>query len=84
VIVEKKAMVGSVELPVGAYGFGLQKPASGDGPAKILLYDVAGQKLGETTAAHDAGVAQPAPLKVLVAKGQPTKLLLGKFGVEIK
>ena len=47
------------EIPVGAYGFGLQKPASGDGPAKLLIYDVAGQKVGETTAAYDAG-ARPA------------------------
>lgn len=83
-LVEKEVMVGTAKIPVGAYGFGLQKPASGEGAAKLLIYDLAGQKVGETVAAYDAGLAQPAPLKMAVAKGQPTKLLLGKYGVEIK
>lgn len=42
VLVEKKTMLGAAEIPVGAYGFGLVKPAQGDGPAKLVVYDIAG------------------------------------------
>lgn len=82
VLVEKKTMLGAAEIPVGAYGFGLVKPAQGDGPAKLVVYDIAGGKVAETVAAYDAALAQPAPLKVVV--GSPTRLLLGKYSVEIK
>jgi hypothetical protein len=84
VLVEKKMSLGGAQLAVGAYGFGLEKPAAGEQPGKIFVYDVAGQKVGETAAPYDAKLAQPTPLQAVIAKGQPTKLYLGRYGLEIR
>jgi len=83
-ITEAKAMVGGAELAVGAYGFGLMKPEAEGGAAKVLFYDVAGQKVAEGTAPYDAAAAQPAPLKVVTAEGQPTRVYLGKYYVDVQ
>jgi hypothetical protein len=84
-IVERKAMMGAAELTVGAYGFGVEKPAEpGEGPARVLFYDVAGQKVGETEAAYDKELEQPKPLQVVIAEGQPVRLYLGRHKLEIK
>jgi hypothetical protein len=83
-ITETKLMAGGAELMAGAYGFGLVKPAAEGGAGKILFYDVAGKKVAEGTAPHDAAMAQPAPLKMVTAEGKPARLYLGKHYVELQ
>jgi hypothetical protein len=83
-IIEKKASLGGTTLGVGAWGFGLEKASPpGDKPAKLIFYDVAGQKVGETTVPYDAKLARPVPLQ-FVAEGGKTMLYLGRYGVEIQ
>jgi hypothetical protein len=97
-IVEQKVALGGAELAVGAYGFGIEK-ATGEGPARILFYDVAGQKVAEATAQLDKDLKQPLPLQVIVTedqfarlylrriavgKDQPPRLYLGKHWLAIK
>jgi hypothetical protein len=82
-IVEKKLALAGQAVGVGAYGFGLQKPTPPEGPAKLLVYDVAGAKVAEATAQYDAGLAQPVPLQAATKDGT-TKLYLGRYWVEIK
>jgi hypothetical protein len=84
-VVEKKVAVGGAELGVGAYGFGIEKAAvAAEGPARVLFYDVAGQKVGEATAQYDKELKQPMPLQVVLAKDQPARLCLGRHWLEIK
>ncbi len=83
-ITEAKVNVGGAELAVGAYGFGLMKPEAEGGAGKVVFYDVAGHKVAEGTAPHDAMMAQPAPLKVVTAEGQPTRIYLGKHYVDVQ
>jgi hypothetical protein len=84
-IVERKTSLGAAELAVGAYGFGIEKPAEGaEGPARVIFYNIAGEKVGETEAAHDKALEQPTPLQVVIAEGQPVYLYLGRYKLEIK
>jgi hypothetical protein len=82
--IERKVSLGAATLAPGAYGLGLQKPAAADQPAKLIIYDVGGQKVGETAAPVDAKLAQPTPLQVVVAKDQPVRLYLGRYSVEVR
>jgi hypothetical protein len=83
-IVEKKVSLGGATLGVGAWGFGLEKAnPPGDEPAKLVFYDVAGQKVAEATVPYDARLARPVPLQV-VTEGGKTMLYLGRYGVEIQ
>jgi hypothetical protein len=85
VTVERKVSLGGAEVPVGAFGLGLQKPAApSEAPAKVLIYDVAGQKVAEGMAQYDAKLAQPAPLAVVIQKDQAPRLYLGRYFVELK
>jgi len=79
-IVERKVTVGgAAAVETGAYGFGLQKPTPAEGPGKLMVYDVAGAKVGETAAQYDAALAQPVPLQVVNGR-----LYVGRHWVEIK
>jgi len=82
-IVERKAMIGAATVGTGAYGLGLVKPTPAEGPAKLIVYDVAGAKVAETATQHDAKLAQPVPLQATTTGGQ-AKLYLGRYWVEIK
>jgi hypothetical protein len=83
-IVEKKVSLGGATLGVGAWGFGLEKAnPPGEEPAKLIFYDVAGQKVAETTVPYDAKLARPVPLQV-VTEGGTTMLYLGRYGVALK
>jgi hypothetical protein len=83
-IVEKKASLGGTAVGAGAYGLGLEKATRpGEKPAKLHVYDVGGQKVGEATAQYDAKLAQPVPLQV-VTEGGKAKLYLGRYWVEIQ
>lgn len=83
-IVEKKVSLGGATLGVGAWGFGLVKAnPPGQEPAKLIFYDVAGQKVAETTVAYDAKLARPVPLQA-VTEGGKTMLYLGRYGVALK
>lgn len=78
-IVERKVTVGGAAVGTGAYGFGLQKPTPAEGPGKLMVYDVAGAKVGEMAAQYDAALAQPVPLQVVNGR-----LYVGRHWVEIK
>jgi hypothetical protein len=83
-IIEKKVSLGGATLGVGAWGFGLEKAnPPGDKPAKLLFYDVAGQRVAEATVPYDAKLARPVPLQV-VTEGGKAMLYLGRYGVEIQ
>ena len=84
-LLEKKVAVSGAELGVGAYGFGIAKTAAAaEGPARVLFYDVAGQKVGEAQAQYDKELKQPAPLQIVLAKDRPARLYLGRHWLEIK
>ena len=79
IIVERKVTIGGAAVGTGAYGFGLQKGTPAEGPGKLVIYDVAGAKVGEAAAQYDAKLAQPVPLQF--AGG---KLYVGRHWVEVK
>jgi hypothetical protein len=75
----------SIDLPVGSYGFGLQKPASqGQGTANFLVYDQAGKQLGSCSAQADEGLKQPRPLQVTKGSDATTALCLGRYCVALR
>jgi hypothetical protein len=78
-ILERKTIVGGAAVGTGAYGFGLQKGTPAEGPGKLMVYDVAGAKVGEVAAQWDAALAQPVPLQVLNGR-----LYVGRHWVDIK
>jgi hypothetical protein len=83
--VERKVSLGTAEVPVGAFGLGLQKAAApSEAAAKLIVYDVAGQKVSEGMAQYDAKLAQPVPLQVVIQKDQAPRLYFGRYFVELK
>jgi hypothetical protein len=84
-ISEAKISVCGNSIGVGSYGFGLDRPAvPSNADAKFMLYNQAGEKVGECAVKKDDSVKQPKPLGVTTAKGAPAKLSLGKYTIEIK
>ena len=84
-ITETKLSVGTIQVAVGSYGFGLDRPApTSNADAKFMLYNQAGEKVGECPAKKDDSIKQPKPLSVITAKGAPAKLYLGKYVLELK
>ncbi len=78
-ILERKTLVGGTAVATGAYGFGLRKGTPPEGPGTLVVYDVAGDKVGEAPAQWDAALARPVPLQVLNGR-----LYVGRHWVEIK
>jgi len=73
------------KVAAGSYGFGFAQPAQGDeGPGKLTVYDQAGDKLFECTAARDAKLQQPRPLQVVVKPDGTATLYNGRRGVELR
>jgi hypothetical protein len=84
-ISEAKISVCGNSIGVGSYGFGLNKPAPpSNADAKFMLYNQAGEKVGECAVKKDDSVKQPKPLGVTTAKGAPAKISLGKYTLDIK
>lgn len=84
-ISEGKFTVCGLKVGVGSFGFGHTKPAATSSEAmKFTLYDQAGNKLGECAGKKDAAMAQPNPLHVVAAQGQPARLYLGRYGFDLK
>jgi hypothetical protein len=79
VITEGKVSICDVPLSVGSYGFGLEKPAG-----KFLLYNQAGEKVGDCGAMKDSAVKQPKPLNVVLSKEAGARLYLGRYFLELK
>jgi hypothetical protein len=89
VTTEKKLSLGGAEVPVGVYGLGLEKAeaeggAPSEAPAKVSVYDIAGQKVAEGTAEYDAKLAQPVPLQVVLEEGKQARLYLGRYCIKLK
>ena len=84
-ISEAKISVCGNSIGVGSYGFGMDRPAApSNADAKFMLYNQAGERVGECAVKKDDGVKQPKPLGVTTAKGAPAKISLGKYTIEIK
>jgi len=85
IITESNISFGGSKLGVGSYGIGLDlpgAPTNADGSFKI--YNQAGEKVGEGTLKYDASVKLAKPLGVSADKSGPTKLLFGKYVLEIE
>lgn len=85
IITESSISFGGSKLGVGSYGIGLDlpgAPTNADGSFKI--YNQAGEKVGEGTLKYDANVKLAKPLGVSADKSGPTKLLFGKYVLEIE
>jgi hypothetical protein len=85
IITEGKLSVCSISLGVGSYGFGLDRPAApSDADAKFLVYNQAGEKLGECSVKKDTALKQGSPLKVLVQKGGGATLELTRYVLQLQ
>lgn len=78
-IVEKKASIGGVPVATGTFGLGVVKGTPAEGPGKLVVYDVAGAKVGEAVAQWDSALAQPVPLQFTNGR-----LYVGRHWVEVK
>jgi len=75
----------NVNLPVGSYGFGLQKPRSqGQGGGQFLVYDQAGKRLGSCPTQADQVLSQPRPLQVAAGPDGSGKLFLGRYWIALR
>jgi hypothetical protein len=75
----------SVDLAVGSYGFGLQKPASQDqSSGEFLVYDQSGKQLGSCPAEADHELKQPRPLQVTAGSGAVARLRLGRYWIVLR
>ena len=84
VIAEGAVSVCGVQLGVGSYGFGLDAPAPGSSEgARFLLYNQAGEKVGDCAAEKDTRIKLPRPLQVVLSKGEPARLYLGRYSVAL-
>jgi hypothetical protein len=85
VISEGKVSLCGKPLEVGSFGFGLAKPApTSAADAKFFLYNQGGAKVAECAAKKDSQIKQPKPLQVVMEKGGPARLYLGRYWLEIK
>jgi len=85
IINEGKVTLCGHAIGIGSFGFGLTKPAATSAEeAKFFVYNQAGGKVAECALKKDAELKQPVPLQVVVSKGGPTKLYLGKNWLEVK
>lgn len=85
VITETNISFGGTKLGVGSYGIGLDLPgAPSNANGSFKVYNIAGDKLGEGTLKRDESVKMPKPLGVSSDKTGPTKLLFGKYVLEIQ
>jgi len=84
IFLEGKLFIGGQEMSTGAYGFGVKRPAPpARGPATIMVYDIAGVKVAELSAALDERIQRPRPLQVIVEGGK-ARLYLGRDWLELK
>jgi hypothetical protein len=68
------------KIGIGSFGFGNTKPvATSNDDMKLMVYDQAGNKLGECAGKKDANLAQASPLQV--SNG---KLYLGRYAFDLK
>jgi hypothetical protein len=75
----------SIGLPVGSYGFGLEKPASqSQGSANLLVYDQAGKQLGRCSAEADKALKQLRPLQITKGPDGTSRLCLGRFCIAVR
>ena len=83
-IAESAVSVCGVHLGVGSYGFGLDAPPPGSSEgARFLLYNQAGEKVGDCAAEKDTRIKLPRPLQVVLSKGEPARLYLGRYSVAL-
>ena len=84
IIAEGPVSVCGIGLSVGSYGFGLDKPApNSNDDAHFNDYNQAGQKVGDCASKKDSELKLPRPLQVVLTKGSPARLYLGRYGLEL-
>jgi hypothetical protein len=82
-ITEGEISVCGNRVGVGSYGFGYTKPVpTSTEDSTFTLYSQAGGKQFECNTKKDAEIKQPKPLQVV--GGEPAKLYLGRFWLELK
>jgi hypothetical protein len=85
VITETDISFGGTKLGVGSYGIGLDLPgAPSTADGSFNVYNIAGEKLGEGALKRDESVKMAKPLGVSSDKTGPTKLLFGKYVLELQ
>ena len=83
-IAEGGLFVGEINVGVGSYGFGLERPsAPNPGAGRFLLYNQAGEKVGECVARKDLQLNTPRPLQAILTK-ERARLYLGRYWVELR
>jgi hypothetical protein len=84
-ITETDLSVCGKNVHVGSFGMGIDRPGeSSQKDATFFLYNQAGEKVLECSSKHDAQIATPRPLQILLAQGVPARLYLGRFWVVLK
>lgn len=85
-IAEGNVNVGGNSVAVGSYGFGLAKEAGAakEHGAKFVLYNQAGEKVGECSTTWDAKIPRPRPLHVVINGSGSARLYLGRNWIELK
>lgn len=83
-ITEGSLLLGGVQVEVGSYGFGLERPAAtSNADGKFVLYNQAGQKVGECVAKKDTTPSEPPrPLQLVFSQGK-ARLYLGRYWLEL-
>ena len=84
-ITEGKISVCGIPVSVGSYGFGLDRPAAtSNEDAKFILYNQAGEKIGECASKKDTKIKLPKPLVSMLSIEGPAKIYLGRYVLDIK
>jgi hypothetical protein len=85
IISEGTASVCEIPVPVGSYGFGLEKPKPGSETHAVFnLYNQAGAKIAFCNAKRDASLKQPKPLEIVLRKDRSARLYLGRYWLELR
>lgn len=85
VISEGALSICGIELSVGSYGFGLVRPSPvSNADGKFLVYNQAGEKVGECVSEKGTDIGQPKPLQVVPGEDGQARVYLGRYWVGLK
>jgi hypothetical protein len=72
-------------LGVGSYGFGLHRQAAiSTRHARFVLYNQAGQEVGQCEVPKDLRLKEPRPLRVVVDTPHAARLYLGRYWIDLQ
>ncbi len=83
-ITETRVSVCGHPVGIGSYGLGLKHPTGESAaPGQFFVYDQAGKRVAECSAAHDSKLQNPRPLQA-VTDAAGAKVYFGRYEIEIK